>query len=121
MVSEPRKQSMAWMVYDCSKHMHFRWKVKWWLEHLGALGIMDKTRWLNHVIGLSDLIDLWVVKIKTLLTIAYVVRRDQVNRARNADQAAKAFERSMIIKHGRHIHEVHKGLRAFFLIVLFEC
>ena len=40
MVSEARKQSMAWMETDYSKHTHFRWKIKWRLEHLGALGIM---------------------------------------------------------------------------------
>ena len=22
--------------------MHFCWKIKWWLEHLGALGLMSK-------------------------------------------------------------------------------
>ena len=40
MVSEARKQSMAWMETDYSKHTHFRWKRKWRPEHLGALGIM---------------------------------------------------------------------------------
>ena len=41
MVSEVRKQSMAWTEMDYSKHVtHFRWKIKWQLEHLGALGIM---------------------------------------------------------------------------------
>ena len=25
-----------------SKHTHFRWKIKWRLEHLGALGILDE-------------------------------------------------------------------------------
>ena len=40
MVSEPRKQSIAWIETDYSKHTHFRWKIKWWLEHLGALWFM---------------------------------------------------------------------------------
>ena len=40
MVSESRKQSMAWMETDYSKHSQFRWKIKWRLEHLGALGII---------------------------------------------------------------------------------
>ena len=40
MVSEARKQSMAWMETDYSKPTYFRWKIKWRLEHLGALGIM---------------------------------------------------------------------------------
>ena len=43
MVYEARKQSMAWMETDYSKHTHFRWKIKWRLEHLGALGIIDET------------------------------------------------------------------------------
>ena len=42
MVSEARKQSMAWMETDYSKHTYFRWKVKWRLEHLGALGTMGE-------------------------------------------------------------------------------
>ena len=33
---------MAWMETDYSKHMYFRWKIKWRLEHLGALGIMGE-------------------------------------------------------------------------------
>ena len=43
MVSELRKQLLTWMETDYSKHMHFQWKIKWWLEHLGTLGIMDET------------------------------------------------------------------------------
>ena len=34
---------MAWMETDYSKHTYFRWKVKWRLEHLGALGTMGET------------------------------------------------------------------------------
>ena len=33
---------MAWMERDYSKHTYFQWKVKWRLEHLGALGIMGE-------------------------------------------------------------------------------
>ena len=33
---------MAWMETDHSKHTYFRWKIKWRLEHLGALGIMGE-------------------------------------------------------------------------------
>ena len=43
MVSEARKQSMAWMETDYAKHTYFRWKIKWRLEHLGALGTMGDT------------------------------------------------------------------------------
>ena len=34
---------MAWMETDYSKHTYFRWKVKWRLEHLDALGTMGGT------------------------------------------------------------------------------
>ena len=34
---------MAWMETDYSKHTYFRWKKKWRLELLGALGIMGET------------------------------------------------------------------------------
>ena len=30
------------METDYSKHTHFRWKIKWQLEHLGALGIVGE-------------------------------------------------------------------------------
>ena len=34
-----------------SKHTYFQWKVKWWLEHLGALGTMGETAPLSdHLI-----------------------------------------------------------------------
>ena len=49
MVSEPRKQSMAWMETDYSKHTHFRWKIKWRLEHLGAPGIMGEMAHIKKV------------------------------------------------------------------------
>ena len=48
MVSEARKQSMAWMETDYSRLTYFRWKVKWQLEHLGALGIMGETTPLSY-------------------------------------------------------------------------
>ena len=34
---------MAWMEMDYSKDTHFRWKIKWRLQHLGAPGIMGET------------------------------------------------------------------------------
>ena len=78
-----------------------------------------------------DLVDLWVIKIKSLWSFAHVVRRDHVNRARNADtqrEYAKGLFYSqdyMIIKHGRHIfweiNEVRKGMWDFFFIGLFGC
>ena len=43
MVYEAIKQSMASTETDYSKGTHFRWKIKWRLEHLGALGIMGET------------------------------------------------------------------------------
>ena len=39
---------MAWMETDYSKHTYFRWKIKWRLVHLGALGIMGETALKLH-------------------------------------------------------------------------
>ena len=39
---------MAWMETDCSKHTYIRWKVKWRLQHLGALGTMGGTAPFNE-------------------------------------------------------------------------
>ena len=44
---------MAWMVTDYSKHSHFRWKIKWRLEHLGALGTMGETTPLTESSGIK--------------------------------------------------------------------
>ena len=47
-----------------------------------------------HVIGFSDIVDLWEIKIKkSPWSFAHVVRRDHVNRARNANHAARTYER----------------------------
>ena len=43
MVDEARKQSIACMETDYSKHTHFRRKITWRLVHLGALGVMGET------------------------------------------------------------------------------
>ena len=43
MDSEARKQLVALMETDYSKHTYFRWKVEWRLEHLDALGTMGET------------------------------------------------------------------------------
>ena len=50
MTCELRKQLMAWMEMDYSKHTYFRWKIRWWLEYLGLLGTMGETALLNSVI-----------------------------------------------------------------------
>ena len=42
MVYEVRKQLITWMEMDYSKDTHFQWKIKWQLEHLGALRIMGE-------------------------------------------------------------------------------
>ena len=47
---------MAWMETDYSKHMYFRWKVKWRLEHLGVLGIMGETTLFISTSGSSSLL-----------------------------------------------------------------
>ena len=89
-----------------------------------------------HVIRFYDLVDLWVIKIKSLWSFARVVHREQVNRARNADHAAKTCERFCLFCSQNNkifwlanithmlvweIHEVRKGLWAFFSIVYFGC
>ena len=38
----PIRVAPAWIETDYSKHMHFRWKIKWRLEHLSALGIVGE-------------------------------------------------------------------------------
>ena len=46
MVYEMRKQVMAWWNTEYkhhSKDMHFRWKIKFWLELLGGLQITGET------------------------------------------------------------------------------
>ena len=50
MVYEARKQLMAWMEMNYSKDTHFRWKIKWQLEPLGALRIMGETDPLKKLI-----------------------------------------------------------------------
>ena len=55
MVYEVRKQSMAWIETDYSKHTYFQWKIKWWPEHLGALRIMDENVHIGKVFGISCL------------------------------------------------------------------
>ena len=47
----------------------------------------------KHVIWFSDLVDLWVITIKSLWSFAHVVRWDHVNRARNTDHAARTCEK----------------------------
>ena len=53
MVYEVRRQSMAWIETDCSNETHFRWKIKWRLEHLGALGIMGETFLCSDLVFLA--------------------------------------------------------------------
>ena len=72
------------------------------------------------------------INIKSPWSLAHVVRRDHVHRARNADYAARVYEgfvkfhfqNDKIIKHWRHIfgeiHEVRKDLWAFFLDCAFR-
>ena len=89
-----------------------------------------------HVIRFYDLVDLWVIKIKSLWSFARVVHQEQVNRARNADHAAKTCERFCLFCSQNNkicwlanitdmlvweIHEVRKGLWAFFSILYFGC
>ena len=80
-----------------------------------------------RVIRFSNRVDLWVIKIKSPWSLAHVLRRDHVNKAWNADYAARTCEKSVysIVKETTfydyktwfvwEIHEVRKGLWAFFL------
>ena len=43
--------------------------------------------------GFSNLADLWVIKIKSPGSFACIVRRDEMNRARKADRAARVCEK----------------------------
>ena len=96
-------------------------------------------------IRISNFVDLWVIKIKTLWSFAHAVHWDQVNRARNVDQAARTCERfvysiveitrlydyqtwqtllllsllllsSLLLLLLWEIHKVHKGMWALFLL-----
>ena len=55
MVYEVRKQPMTWMETDYSKYIYFRWKIKWRLEYLGALGIMGETDLFEYCILSSEI------------------------------------------------------------------
>ena len=101
---------------------------------------MDLPNFINHVIGCSELVDLWIIKNnnnkkESLRTFAHVVRRDHVSRARNADQTARICQRFLysmveitrsydLIKHGRHISLRHSGgaqrFVGFFLVCSFR-
>ena len=88
--------------------------------------------------GFSDLVDLWVIKIKkSMILCARSTWRssEQAKRIENASakrimqrerekfvySLVKITRLTMIIKHGGHIHEVRKDMWAFFLIVLYGC
>ena len=93
------------------------------------------TKWkvsLNiRVIRICDLVDLWVIKIKqSPWSFAHIIRRGHVNRAWNADHAARVCKQFVysIVKitrfYGRHIclRNSRGALRyvdLFFLIVLY--
>ena len=74
------------------------------------------------------------VRVKGPWSFAYVVRRDHVNRAQNADHATRTCEILYYSQNNKivwlsnmadtlvwEIHEVCKGLWSFFLIVYFRC
>ena len=62
-------------------------------EKEGGEGRGRKRLPLYHVITFSDLIDLWVIKIKSPWSFVHAVHWVQVNRARNTDHVAKTCER----------------------------
>ena len=78
----------------------------------------------HHVIGFSDLVDLWVIKIKKPMILC----ARSTPRTRDAEHAARTYESFVysIVKITNmtdtfcccwEIYEVRKGLWAFFLIV----
>ena len=40
---------MAWMETEYLKHMHFQWKINWWLKHFIALVIMGEMAHLKRL------------------------------------------------------------------------
>ena len=44
---------------DYSKHMYFQWKVKWRLEHLGALGTVVETAPLILWVDVFNLLEVF--------------------------------------------------------------
>ena len=52
------------METDYSKHTHFRWKIKWRLEHLGALGIMGETAPLTLGVGIEKKDGLEAIRVE---------------------------------------------------------
>ena len=84
------------------------------------------------VTGFSDLVDLWVIKIKKPMILCARSmsrsREQSTKRRSRSENMRKVYSQNnngMVVKNGRYIfgeiHEVRKGLWAVFLIVLFGC
>ena len=83
----------------------------------------------NHVIGFSDLVDLWVIKIKKLMILCApstsksreqsTKRPYHTTRVRERVFSIVKITRCMIIKHDRHSRAAQRFVGFFFLIVLF--
>ena len=86
------------------------------------------------MIGFSDLVDQWVIKIKCLQSFARVVLEEKMNKARNTDHVARTYEMFIysIVKITRlndyqtrqtHLLRNSRGAQryvGFFLNVLFD-
>ena len=110
-----------------SKWMREAWELSWIWHLFTAL----LSAFLNHMIGLTNLLDSWVIKIKSLWAFAHVVRRDHVNSTRNAAQAVRTCDRFVKISRVDYqtwpTHLFEKCTRCvkvcglFFLVVLSRC
>ena len=76
---------------------------------------------LRHVTGFSDLVDLWVIKIKSPWSFAHVIRRDHVNRTTRRVYSVvkrRLYDYQTWQTSFLEIHEVRKGMWAF---LPFDC
>ena len=84
----------------------------------------------NHVIAFSDLVDLWVIKIKKPMILCapstWKSREQSMKRPYHTARVRERFffsivkiTRCMIIKHDRHSRAAQRFVGFFFLIVLF--
>ena len=127
LVTRSREYAVAvltWLV-DCVKGKGFSFVecLIWWLVFWG------------HVIAFSDLVDLWVIKIKKPMILCARSTSRSREQSKNTDHTARTWERFVysIVKITRlydyqtwqhifgEIRGVRKGLWAFFLIVRFGC